>query len=242
LHLPRVVSRKITKKKIRTTTKEMKQQPEYQVNKIWPMIKVACRIVQNEPDILNDEARFKAQLALSLPTLKDKMKCPGCDRSMKITVYEADLHDALLILAMAREVRENIRKGIKFTEANKVHIPTLQATNATIKRQTKCDYLGLVKQPENWRGSGYWLLTRWAWKALRGEAIPKSTKYWEGNLLGRSEATTTLSEMFKKHKDLVQLAIAKKKAIKADYRAKFEDYNPKDWTDFEDTPTQGELV
>ena len=220
----------------------MKQPPEHQANKIWPMIKIACRIVQNEPAILDDEMRFKAMLAVSLPMLKDKTKCPGCDRSMKITIYEADLHDALLILAMARDVRENIRKGIKFTEANKVHIPTLHATQATLKRQTKCDYLGLIKQPDNWRGSGYWLLTRWAWKALRGEEIPKATKYWEGHLLGRSEAKTTLSAMFNRHKDLVQLAIAKKRAIKADYRSKFEDYDPSEWTDFVDIPTQGDML
>lgn len=220
----------------------MKQPIEHQANKIWPIIKVACRIVQNEPAILDDEPRFKAMLAVSLPMLKDKTKCPGCDRSMKITIYEADLHDALLILAMARDVRENIRKGIKFTEANKVHIPTLSATQATLKRQTKCDYLGLIKQPDNWRGSGYWLLTRWAWKALRGEEIPKATKYWEGHLLGRSEAKTTLSAMFKRHKNLVQLAIAKKRAIKADYRSKFEDYDPSEWTDFVDIPTQGDML
>ena len=220
----------------------MKAPHEHQANKVWPMIKVACRIVQNEPDIMEDEQRFKATLAVSLPALKDKTKCPGCDRSMKITVYEADLHDALLLLAMAREVRENIRKGIKFTEANKVHLPTLKATHATIKRNTKCDYLGLVKQPKNWRGTGYWLLTRWAWKALRGEQIPKAVKYWEGQLLGRSEAQTTLGEMFDKHKELVRLAIAKRKAIKADHRAQFEDYDPKEWIDFADIPTQGELI
>ena len=220
----------------------MKQQPEYQANKIWPIIQLACRIVQNEPAILDDMPRFKSTLAVSVPQLRDKSKCVGCERSMKITVYEADLHDALLLLAMAKAVKENIRRGVKFTEANKVHLPTLNATNATIKRNTKCDYLGLVKQPKNWRGTGYWLLTRWAWKALRGEEIPKAVKYWEGQLLGRSEAKTTLSAMFNRHKELVQLAQAKKKAIKADYRAKFEDYDPSEWTDFVDIPTQGELI
>lgn len=219
-----------------------KQPCEHQANKVWPMIKVACRIVQNEPAILDDEMRFKAVLAVSLPALKDKTKCPGCDRSMKITVYEADLLDALLILAMAKEVKENIRKGAKFTESNKVHIPTLHTTQGILKRQTKCDYLGLIKQPEHWKGSGYWLLTRWAWKALRGEEIPKATKYWEGHLLERSEAKITLSEMFGRHRDIVQLQIAKRKAIKSDHRARFEDYDPKDWSDFQDMPTQGELV
>lgn len=220
----------------------MKKPPEHYASKIWPIIKIASRIVQNEPGILDDELRFKAAIAFQVPELRNKEKCTACDRSMKITVYEADLHDALLILAMARAVRENIAKGIRFTEANKVHIPTLHATNATLKRQTKCDYLGLIKQPPNWRGSGYWLLTRWAWKALRGEEIPKSVKYWEGNFLGRSEHLTTLPNMFERHRDLVRRAISKRRAVKTDYRSSFEDYDPKEWTDLAEMPTQGELL
>lgn len=222
--------------------KEMKNIQENYSSKIWPAIKIACRVVQNQPEILDDELRFKVTLAQLIPELRDKSKCLGCGRSMKITIYEADLHDALLILAMAKQVRDNIAKGMQFTEANKVHIPTLNATNATIKRQTKCDYLGLIKQPENWRGTGCWLLTRWGWKAIRGEEISKSVKYWEGNLIGRSEAKITIIEMFKKHKDLVERAIAKKKAIKADYRFRFEGYNPKDWMEFTESPAQLQLL
>jgi hypothetical protein len=213
--------------------KHTKHPEEYQATKIRPIVQLAARMVQKHPDMADNMDYLWTNVTRSVPGLGDKSKCGGCGRSMKITIYEADLHDALLILAMARKVRENLEKGIAFTDANKVHIPTLEATQATLKRQTKCDYLGLVKQPENWRGSGYWLLTGWAWKALRGEQIPKATKYWEGNLLGRSEATTTLSEMFERHRDLVKLALAKQKAVKADYRAKFEDYNPSDWTTME---------
>lgn len=222
--------------------KRQKKEIENQANKVWPMIKIACRIVQNEPGILDDEKRFKAVLALSLPQLKDRSKCPGCDRSMKITVYEADLHDALLILAMGREVKKQMKAGLSFTEANKVHIPTLAATQATLKRQTKCDYLGLVKQNENWKGTGYWCLTRWAWKALRGDPIPRSAKYWEGNMIGRSELTTTLPQMFENHKHAVEMAILKKKAVRADYRAKFEGYDRTEWTDFTDVPEQKALL
>lgn len=219
-----------------------KKEYEYQVSKVWPMIKVACRIVQHEPAILDDTARFKANLAVAVPELKDKTKCPGCDRNMKITVYEADLNDALLILAMAKEVRENLKKGLPFTEANKVHLPTLGASHSTIKRNTKCDYLGFVKQPDNWRGSGYWLLTRWAWKALRGEEVPRAVKYWEGQLLGRSDEVTTLNAMFQKHRDLIKLAIEKRKVIKADHRAIFEDYDPSEWNSYLDIPSQGRLM
>ena len=215
---------------------------EYQASKIRPIVQLAVQLALKNPHLAENPDMLWANLKYCVEELKDRSICGGCGRSMKITIYEADLHDALLILTMAREVKINLSKGMSFTDANKVHIPTLQATQATLKRQTKCDYLGLVKQPENWRGTGFWLLTGWAWKAMRGEQISKAAKYWEGNFLGRSERMTTLSEMFENHRSLVQLAIAKRKIIKADYRAKFEDYKSSDWIDFETIPRQKTLI
>lgn len=218
-----------------------RKQHEYQASKIKPIVQIVARLVQKDPSLADNQELLWNMTKIAVPELKDHSKCI-CGRSMKITLYEADLHDALLILAMGREVKKNMRAGMQFTEANKVHIPTLKATQATLKRQTKCDYLGLVKQQPNWSGTGYWCLTRWAWQALRGEPIKKAAKYWEGQLLGRSIATTTLQEMFDNHRDLVNLAIAKRKAIKADYRAQFEDYDRSEWTAFADAPEQGELL
>lgn len=218
------------------------QNEEYQATKIRAYIQLAVHMAKDNPHLQENADLLWATMKYNFPELKDPAQCGGCGRSMKISIYEADLHDALLILAMARVVRENLRKGIPFTDANKVHIPTLKATQATLKRQTKCDYLGLVKQPDNWKGTGFWLLTGWAWKALRGEPISRAVKYWEGNLLVRSERTTTLSEMFENHRSLVQLAIAKRKAVRADYRAHFEDYHPSDWVDLEKLPWQKTLI
>lgn len=219
----------------------MKKQHEYLPSKIRPIVQITARLVQQDPTLADDQDRLWANVQASIPELKDKTKCI-CGQSLKISLYEADLHDALLIYAMAQVVRENIKKGMTFTEANKVHIPTLQATQATLKRQTKCDYLGLIKQQPNWSGTGFWCLTRWAWQALRGDPIPKQAKYWEGHLLGRSKAQTTLGEMFENHKQLVILALAKRKAVKADYRARFEDYDRREWVDFAEAPDQGQLI
>jgi hypothetical protein len=205
---------------------------EYQATKLRPLIQIVARLVQNHPEMADNTDYLWANLITAVPDLKDKSKCGACGRSMKISIYEADLLDALLILAMAKQVGRNLKEqAISFTEANKVHIPTLGETQGILKRQTKCDYLGLIKQPENWRGSGYWLLTTWALKAIRGDEIPKAVKYWEGNLLGRSQATTTLTKMFKNHRDIVERAIAMKKAVKADYRVKFDEYDPSEWTE-----------
>jgi len=222
-----------------------KKQHEYQATKLRPIIQLAARLVQKNPELADNMDYLWATLASNIPGFSDKSKCTSCDRSMKISIYEADLHDALLILAMARQVKKNLAEGKTFTEANSVHIPTLQASNATLKRQTKCDYLGLIKQPENWKGTGYWLLTGWAYKALRGEPIPKAAKYWEGHFLGRSTQTTTLGAMFANHRDIVERAIAKRKAVKSDYRTHFADYHPSEWSSYagfikqdEDTPNE----
>lgn len=211
------------------------KQTEFYGGRIKNLTETVAKLVAKDPTLADNLPRLHANLAVNLEGYGKRDKCYNCKRSMKITEYTADLHDALLILAMAREVkknRDNTNLFNGFTEANKVHIPTLNATQATLKRQTKCDYLGLIKQPANWKGTGYWLLTKWAWKALRGEAIPKSVKYWEGNLIGRSEETTTLAEMFGTHTELVQKAIAKRNAVRADYRADYQDYNPSDWSSF----------
>lgn len=216
---------------------------EYKESHVRAIVMLTAKLVKSDPSLADDINFLWASLIKTVgPKLGDKSKCPGCLRSMKITIYEADLLDALLILAMARQVRENIKNGMTFTEANKVHLPTLQATQGILKRQTKCDYLGLIKQNENWRGSGYWCLTHWAYKALRGERIPKAAKYWEGELLGRSEATVTLGEMFQSHTDLIKRAIAKRKAIKTDRRAEFEDYNPAEWAMIDENSEQMRLI
>lgn len=219
-----------------------KNKLEYYASKLRPIIQIALRLTQSNPNLLNDPDMLWVNMQYNVPALKKIEECACCNRSMKITVYEADLLDALLIYTMAKQVRINISQGMTFTEANKIHLPTLGATQGTLKRQTKCDYLGLVKQPDNWRGTGYWLLTSWAWKALRGEQIPRSVKYWEGKFLGRSDEMITLKEMFNNHKELVQKALQKRKVIKTDHRAIFNDYDPREWGEvIDDTPDQQRL-
>lgn len=212
----------------------MKQPEEYYSTKVRPLVQMVARMVQNNPKIADNMDLLWAQIQASADEFKDPSKCEGCGRSMKVSIYEADLLDALLILKMAQSVRNAMKEGKTFTEANKVHIPTLGATQGILKRQTKCDYLGLIKQNDNWRYTGYWCLTTWAWKALRGEEIPKAVKYWEGHILGRSKAKTTLGAMFHTHKVQVYNQLLKRKAIRSDYRANFEDYDPNEWGGYGD--------
>ena len=208
----------------------MKKEPEeYYPTKVRPLVQMVARMVQKNPALADNPDVLWAHVQASAEEFRDPSKCEGCARSMKVSIYEADLLDALLILKMARKVREQMQKGVSFTEANKVHIPTLGASQGILKRQTKCDYLGLIKQNENWRYTGYWCLTTWAWKALRGAEIPKAVKYWEGHILGRSRAQTTLKQMFDTHRSQIEQAVNKRKSVKADYRAVYEDYDPNEW-------------
>lgn len=209
-----------------------KKEQKYHPGKLKPIVQIIARTVQKRPETADNIDYLIACIGQQIPAVNDKTKCANCGTSMKIVEYTADLHDALLILAMARKVKENREKGMSFTEANKVHLPTLEVSNTTVKRQTKCDYLGLVKQPDSLRNTGYWVLTRWAWDALKGQPIPKSAYYWQGQMQGRSEETTTLSQMFKTHVDLVKKAIARRKEARSDYRGQIGDYDPSDWSNY----------
>lgn len=219
--------------------KKKTQPQEFYGGRIKPLVDAVIALLAKHPELASNPEEIHQRLMHAgrdgyapLVGYGKRDECFNCKRSMKITVYTADLHDALLILAMGREVHRNLDKGLDFTNANKIHLPTLVASHATIKRNTKCDYLGFVKQPDNWRGTGYWLLTSWAFKALRGDRVPRSVKYWEGKMIERSDETTTLSEMFRTHTELVRAALAKGRAVKADHRAQFNDYDPADWTQF----------
>lgn len=202
------------------------------VGKIWPMCKIAVGLVRDNPELFKNEDLLKHRLFENIPELRDREHCANCGRGMKIQVYRADLHAALFLLAMARMVRQNVKDGMTFTEANMVHVPSLEVTNAISKHITHCDYLGLVKQSEKMRNTGYWSITSWGWKALRGERIPAYAKYWAGKLIGRAETeTVTLAQMFKVHRDLVERAIYLRGKARSDKRQFFSDYNPSEWSE-----------
>ena len=165
------------------------------------------------------------------PALSDASKCPNCHASMKIDLYTPDILDAVLLLEMAREVKLRMSKGMSFTDANFVHVPTLRTTDAIRHRTTRCSYLNYIKQPELSRNTGNWLITTWGWKALRGEPVPRSVKYFRGTLIERGTDTITLSEMFKTHTDRVREAIERRKTPKSDHVHLIKDYSPSEWVE-----------
>lgn len=226
-----------------------KKQHEHYGGKIRPLVEYVAKAVAKDPRLATDTALLHATLEAAVPGYRDKGRCYNCDGSMEIALYTAGVMEGLLILAMAREVRAAMKRlegapgmaaGEVFTRANLVHVPTLAVSDATRHAVTRAAYLGLVHQPDKRRGSGYWLITHWGWKLLRGEPVPRAVKYWRGRLVARSSLTTTLSAMFKTHTDLVQRAVERRKAIRADYRADIARWDAREWVGFggfvEDTP------
>ncbi len=197
--------------------------------KLWPLL---VTLFNERKDAFDSPEELREIVGQYWKQIHDPTKCPNCGRGMEIKIYKADLHAALFLLAMAREVRANLEKGMSFTEANKVHVPSLPVTNAVSKHITHCDYLNFVKQSKELKGTGYWFITTWGWKALRGDRVPAHAKYWAGNLIGRSEETITLSEMFRTHRELVAKAIELRKSVRSDHRDAFRDYDPREWAPY----------
>lgn len=177
-----------------------------------------------------DYALVKAQLQVNHPDLFKKETCANCEASMEMTVYNADVFSAILLKKVAEAVRENLRKGIPFTEANMIHVPTLATTDAIRHRTTICKYLNYLQQPPSKKNSGYWLITQWGWKALRGERVPCEVKIFRKKLQERSDKTTTLGELFAGYEERMATALERREAVQEDYRADVRDYDKLHWS------------
>lgn len=176
-----------------------------------------------------DYDHVKATLLHAHPELQNRKECANCGASMGVNVYKADILNALLLLKCAEAVRARIDKGLPFTEANLVHLPSLPTTDAVRKRASQLAALNYIHQPKGKSRTGFYLITTWGWAALRGEQVPKSVHVFRGEIVERSEEKTTLGEMFRTHTDKVQKALAARKAVENDYRADVSGYDVCTW-------------
>lgn len=210
----------------------------YRPGQVRQLVERVAKWAAKHPELVKrseDSADFRPMHAMIgdvEPGYADKGTCFNCGHHMKLAVYTPGIMDALLVLGMAQAVREEVANGTPFTEANLVHVPTLHVSDATRHSVTRSSYLGLVAQTENKRGTGYWVITHWGWKFLRGEPIPKQATLWRGKLIERSEETTTIQHAFKVHTDLVNKALSRSRAVRNDFRAEIGAYTPQDWTGF----------
>lgn len=214
----------------------MSQQVEYHQGKISAFIQVIVSIIKKNPRTLDDIKYLKANLLQVFPELKDRSVCPNCEASMKEYVYTLDAWDALLLLEMARSVREKRRKGIAFTTANQTRVPELGTSHAVKCRTTQSAKLGLMAQlktKDGKRVSGVWVITRRGWDALKGQSVPKRVKVWRKKIEERYDDQVTIQEALNSHTKYVEESIKKGRDPKEDHRKSIGEYTTDEWYDFE---------
>lgn len=205
---------------------------QYNPGKLWPIIKITVGLIKENPALLDNPEYLKATLKSNIEELNHSETCANCGASMLEYMFEFDVLDALLLLAMARKLNERLEDGVPFTDANKIRTPELDTTLAIRCRTTQCSKLGLVAKaltPAGKHIPGTWVITKRGFDALKGRRVPKNVRVWRGKIEERYEETTTLSEVFKQHGDKVAEAIKRKKTPKNDYRDDFVAYRPEDW-------------
>lgn len=165
----------------------------------------------------------------------DRRYCANCGASMVEEIYSLDCLDAAFIFEMGKAVRERVRKGIPFTEANQVHVPTLAATDAIRHRTTKCAKLGLVAKVRGTDGKqvkGRWLLTARGFAFLRGEAVPRKVSVWRGKIQERYDETTTIDRALRYRAEAVKRSRDLDRVENMDIRNMATEYRREDWFEF----------
>ena len=127
-----------------------------------------------------DAGEIWQSLVRQFPGLNDPSHCANCDASMMEYTHEFDCVNAAMLVAMGKEVKRRIEKGLEFTVANQIHVQSLSgATYAMKSRTTQMSNLGLIAKllnDEKRHIGGTWVITRRGWAALRGERVPKMVK------------------------------------------------------------------
>ena len=122
----------------------MKKAEEYHATKIRPIIQLVANIIKKDPSIADNPDYLWACLVRSAPELKDRTHCANCGESMAIYMYSVTILDTKLLCAMAEIITKRMQKGMDFTTANKIHLPSEMKDYTLISRQTISSKLGLI--------------------------------------------------------------------------------------------------
>lgn len=208
----------------------------YHGGKLKPIIQIVARLVQVNPTLADDPGLLYATVATHISEIKETEKCANCGASMLEYIFEFDVLDALLLIAMGKEVQRQLQEGIPFTEANKVRIQHLNVASYAMKsRTTQMSKLGLVAKYKGSNGRhlpGHWVVTKRGFEALAGKLVPKSVRVWRGHIEERPDHLTTLTEALNSHRDKVVSQIRRGKNVKTDYRNEIAQYKVEDWVHF----------
>lgn len=164
--------------------------------KLWPLL---VEMYQNDPTAFSSPDFLRAKVAQRWKLLDQKQICPNCLASMSQYSPRIDFYDALLLKAMSDVVRSNLRGGKSFTEANQVHVQSMDGADYTTKsRTTKCRQLGLIAKVMvdgvHDQAAG-WVITTRGWQFLRNEPVPRQVTTFRNEIVERSDETTTIIEL-----------------------------------------------
>lgn len=212
----------------------------YHSQKIGSYTRILTSILRADPELLKEEnfERLKATVVANIPEVSDKSTCFNCGANMYEYVYTFDVADALLLLAMGDEFHRRMDRGMDFTEANQIHVQTIeQSSYATKSRTTQCSKLGLIAKRRLANGaqqSGTWVITRRGFKALAGETVQKKVKVWRGQIIDRFEGeVTTLSAALRTYNERYEQKMTSQKGVGKmnDYREIEREYEPSMYVD-----------
>lgn len=207
---------------------------KYAEGNMMKFLEAVKSIVAKDPSVSTEF--IYTQLAQWYPELKNRERCPNCDGSMQTYIFRFDVLDALLLISMSKVVGERLEQGVPFTEANKVHVQSMDhATYAVRSRTSQCRQLGLVAKVLNEKGRqerGTWCITKRGWEALRGKEVPAEVRSFQNKIVQRSEKTTTIREALQSHKDAVFEQRMGGHLPKTDHTKQIEEFEQVDWVHY----------
>lgn len=169
------------------------------------------------------------------PEIADPSKCPNCGENMREYVYELNVLDASLLLAVAAQVRLRSAEN-DFTIANQVYIPSLNLSDSVRLRVSHSGRLGILAKVRDEKGAhvrGVWLITKRGWALLRGERVPSKVIVFRAKIQERFDDTTTMNEIFQKFGKRGSHHASMQSRVD-DYREVENMYKPEDWVEFGD--------
>lgn len=167
-------------------------------------------------------------------TKNTKQPCPTCGHNTAPYLFVFDVADALLLLAMANEVRARKATMADFTVANQVYVPSLKVSHAVKCRTTHASKLGLVAKlmAKGHHVAGCWVITTRGWAALRGEQVPSEVIVTNGEISQRGTKTTTLYQALRVGVEKINVALSRNRQPRHDFRMDANAYMPGDWVTY----------
>ena len=206
----------------------------YNQGKLPKLFDLLVRLHKEQAYLFDNADDIRRKVGEYWKALHDKSTCPNCKASMVSYWFEFDVPNAAMLVAMSRIVRARLEKGISFTEANQIHVQSMNtATYAMKSRTTQMAKLGLVAKvlKDGKHVGGYWLITRRGWTALAGIPVPKKVEVFRNEIIERAEGEKiTIGQVFSQWKGKQSDLIRRGKKLKTDYNPEIEEYQKhNDW-------------